>query len=437
VTQAVTVAVGAIDSERLVSTCAAVVDVASPTGGERACAERIVELLDDAGLDGRLMLLDERSANAWGRLPASGPRAGEGPTLLLYAPIDTLTTGSVGDDVPQVGPGIDGHLLPHAVVDWSAGRITGLGAHNPKGHAACILEAVRALSDAGTPLTGDVMVAFGAGGMPTFAVDDPSDPLARRNTGHGVGASFLLERGVWADAAVIAKSGWFVQHEEVGLAWSDVVVGGTHTYVGARHRLPYRNAIADAATVALHLEERFAGRVDRAGTLGPQSMVAEIDGGWRRTAAFLPESVRLRVDQRLLPDQSPLDAHRDLDALLDELRAGDPDLDVRAELVLAIAGSATPEDHWICEAGRRAWTATTGEEHEHPTDLSGSTDANILRNRGVPTMRVGLPKVHIDGAELGFAEGMNTVDVGALSSLTELLVRTILDVCSRTREELR
>ena len=52
-------------------------------------------------------------------------------------------------------------------------------------------------------------------------------------------------------------------------------------------------------------------------------------------------------------------------------------------------------------------------------------------------MRVGLPKVHVDGVELGFAEGMNTVDDAALRSLTELLVRTTVDLCSRTRDELR
>ncbi|MEM9711082.1 MAG: deacylase [Actinomycetota bacterium] len=423
-------AVAAIDRERLVSTCTALVDVPSPTGAERACAERIVKLLDDAGLDGRLQPLDARAANAWARLPG----AGGGPTLLLYAPIDTLTTGSVDDDVPQVGPSIAGHLLPVARRDGDL--LTGLGAHNPKGHAACIIEAVRAVAASDVELAGDVVVAFGAGGMPTFAVDDPDDPLQRAHTGHGVGASFLLERGVWADAAVIAKSGWFVQHEEVGLAWSDVVVGGTHTYVGARHRLPYRNAVADAARVVLHLEAAFAARADAADTLAPQSMVAEIDGGWRRMAAFLPETTRLRVDQRLLPDESPLDAHRRLEALLEELRADDPDLDVRAELVLAVPGSSTPEDHWICEAGRRAWTATTGQPHTRPSALSGSTDANILRNRGIPTLRVGLPKVHIEGAELGFAEGMNTVDSAALAALTELLTRTAVDVCSRSREEL-
>ena len=433
-TPAAAVAVEAIDAERLASTCAAIVDAPSPTGRERACAERIVGLLDAARLDARLMALDELSANAWARLPASGPRAGEGPTLLLYAPIDTLTTGSPDDDVPQVGGAIEGHLLPHAVRHGDL--VTGLGAHNPKGHAACIIEAARAIVDAGVTLAGDVLVAFGAGGMPTFAVDDPDDPIGRAGTGHGVGASFLLERGVWADAAIIAKSGWFVQHEEVGLAWTDVVVGGTHTYVGARHRLPYRNAVADAARAALHLETAFAESHRRAGTLAPQSMVAEIEGGWRRMAAFLPETTRLRVDQRILPGESPLDAHRRIEALLDELRADDPDLDVRAELVLAIPGSTTPRDHWVCEAGQRAWEATTGRAHVDPTDLSGSTDANILRNRGVPTMRVGLPKVHLDGVELGFAEGMNTVDTAALTALTELLVRATVDVCSRTRDEL-
>ncbi len=426
-----------IEPKRVVATCAAMVDVASPTGDERLLAERIVELLREHGLDGRLMPIDDRSANAWARIPARGPAAGSGPDLLLYAPMDTVTTGTTDEDVPWAADRIDGHLLPRAVVDEERGVVRGLGAQNPKGHAACVLEAAAALVASDTELTGDVIVGFGAGGMPTSARPDPTDPLRRRHTGHGVGASFLLESGVWADAAVIAKTGWFVQHEEVGLAWSDITVRGTHTYVGARHRLPYRNPIADAARVVLHLEERFGARSAGAGTLEPQAVVGSLHAGWERTAAFVPAVARLRVDQRTLPDESPLDAHRSLVAMLDELRADDPGLDATAELTLAVPGSRTPADHWVCAAGRRAWEAMEGRPHPTPERQSGATDANILRNRGIPTMRVGLPKVEVGGDEPGFAEGMNTVDADAMARLSELLVRVAVDVCDRPRADLR
>jgi acetylornithine deacetylase/succinyl-diaminopimelate desuccinylase-like protein len=414
-----------ISPQRVLETCASLVNIASPTGDERPLAEYIVGLFQRAGIDGRLMPIDDRMANAWARLPARGSNAGRGPTVMLYSPLDTVTSGDE-DDVPWVADRIDGHLRANAVVDSE--RVVGLGAQNPKGHAAAVIEAAMALSE--TELAGDVIVAFGAGGMPTNSRQD--DPLHRRHTGHGVGASFLLEQGVWADAAITAKSGWFVQHEEVGIAWSDITVRGTHAYVGAKHRIPYRNPIADAARVVLHLEGWFAKRTDQTGSLEPQAMVASLHSGWARTAAFLPAVATLRVDQRLLPDTSPLDAHRALVAELGRFT----DVDLSAELVLAIPGSRTPIDHWICAAGRRAWEAIEQRSHVEPTRQSGATDANILRNRGIPTMRVGLPKVLVDGEELGFAEGMNTVDATSMSTLAELLVRTVVDVCNRDRSEL-
>jgi acetylornithine deacetylase/succinyl-diaminopimelate desuccinylase-like protein len=273
----------------------------------------------------------------------------------------------------------------------------------------------------------------------------PTDPIKRTGivdrrtvTGHGVGAAVLLDElrrsGAFPDAAVIAKSGWFVQHEEVGIAWIDIVVRGTHTYVGARHRLPYRNAIADASRIVLALEDEFADAARFAsGTLEPQSIVASLVGGWDRMSAFLPASARIRCDIRLLPGESALVGLDRVETVLDRLRDGDSGFDATAEVTLDIAGSRTDIDHWICNAARAGWEQVEGRPHQTPQRLSGSTDANILRNGGLPTVRVGLPKVRADGDELGFAEGMNTVDAAAMVSLTELLVRTVVYVHDRTR----
>jgi acetylornithine deacetylase/succinyl-diaminopimelate desuccinylase-like protein len=419
-----------IDQQRLVAGCVALVDVPAPTGFERACAERAVELLVERGLNAELLLLDEHAADAWALIPARGPRAGSAPTVLLYSPIDTVTTGNVAEDIPQVAERIAGHLCAESVVTTDASGntvIVGLGAQNPKGHAACVLEAAAVLASA-NELDGDVVIGIGAGGMPTDPLDRAGEK--RLATGHGVGAAALLNelrrRDVFPAAAVIAKSGWFVQHEEVGLAWIDVVVQGTHTYVGARHRIPYRNAVADAARVVVALEDEFMDATrGGAGTLEPQAMVSSLVGGWDRMPAFLPASARLRCDIRVLPGETAAVGLARVGRVLEQLRAKDPDLDARAEITLDIAGSHTAIDHWICDSARKAWELTDGRPHESPTRQSGSTDANILRNAGVPTARIGLPKVHVNGAELGFAEGMNTVDTAAMTSLTELLLRTV------------
>ncbi|MBK1784890.1 M20 family metallopeptidase [Prauserella cavernicola] len=414
-----------VTAERLRELITGIVDVPSPTGFEAPLAGHLARTLTDAGVAAEAQPLDEHQANALGRLRGDGT----GADLMLYAPIDTLTTGDAEQDVPWIGPELRPDMRAEAAHDGDF--VTGLGASNPKGHVACVAMAAEAIARAGVPLSGDLVAAFGAGGMPTNALPAST----RRNTGQGAGCSFLLEQGGWTDFAVIAKPGWTVSWEEVGLAWFDIEVGGTHTYVGSRHRLPYANAIARAGEVAVRLERWFAGFAERhtGGTVSPQGVIASIEGGWRRMAATTPAACRLRADLRLPPGFSPLAAKRELAAELARIGEELSIPDIGMELVLAIPGTHTPPDSWVARSAIAAWEETEGRPHEVIRGNSGATDANILRGRGIPTVRVGMPKVA--HAADDFSLGMNTVDVREMVRLTRLLVRVAVDTTTRPRSE--
>ncbi|NUR25043.1 MAG: M20/M25/M40 family metallo-hydrolase [Catenulispora sp.] len=388
---------------RLRDLSAGLVAVPSPTGDERPLAEHIA-----AELGGVVQPRDDRQANAFARLRGDG----SGPDLMLYAPIDTLTAGD-DSDLPWVGPRLEPHLLPRPAGEGPL--VTGLGAGNPKGHAACVMAAFEAIREAGVPLKGDLIAAFGAGGMPTNAL-----PGGRRHTGQGVGCSFLLEQGVFPDYAVIAKPGWTVSHEEVGLAWFEVTTHGHHTYAGSRHRLPYDNPIATAAEVVLAIEKWAADYTTRhtSGLVEPQVIVGAIEGGWMRMPSVTPAACRFRVDVRLSPRDTPAAVRREFLALAGSLGA-------RAEMVLAVPGTTTDPASPVVRAAVAAFEAVSGEPYEPQGGMSGATDANILRSRGVPTVRVGMPKV---AGITDFALGMNTVDVGEMARLTRLLVEIVLEL---------
>ncbi|MFF4985633.1 M20 family metallopeptidase [Streptosporangium saharense] len=412
-----------VSRARLRELLCGLVDVPSPTGGERPLAERIAATLTATGVTAAVQPLDDRQANAWGRLRGDG----SGPDLMLYAPIDTLTVGREDEDVPWIGPELRPDMRPVARVEGDL--VTGLGAGNPKGHAACVLMAAEAVHRAGLPLTGDLIVAFGAGGMPANA----RPGSGRRNVGQGVGCSFLLEQGLWADFAVIAKPGWTVSWEEVGLAWFEVTVHGVHTYVGSRHRLPYENAVAGAGEVAVRLERWFTEYAERhtGGTVAPQGIVAAVEGGWPYRAAVTPAACRLLVDLRLSPRTTPMEAKREFAAAIEGIRAELPGLRVTSEMVLAIPGTASDPRGWVAREAVAAWEAAEGRPHEVVRGNSGATDANILRGRGVPTVRIGMPKI----AGTDFSLGMNTADVGEMERLTHLLVRTAVATVTRSRAE--
>ena len=409
--------------ERLCELAAAVTSIASPTGDEARLAEYLADVAGRSGIDAEVQWLDETQANAVGRLSGDGT----GGDLLLYAPIDTLTVGTEAADVPWVGPSLRADMVPSATVDGP--YVVGLGASNPKGHAACVVAAAEAIAEADLPLHGSVLVGFGAGGMPTNARDD----VGRRNGGHGIGCAHLLEHGPRPDAAVVAKPGWTVSWEEVGLTWFDVTAHGTHTYVGSRHRLPYRNPIVDAATIITELEAWFETYTARhtEGTVAPQAIIAAIEGGWWRMAAVTPAACRLRVDVRTAPSSEPADIASEFGAAIDQIRARHDHLEIVWEQTLAIPGSSTAVDSFVVEAAVEAWEDAEHRPHEVITGNAGATDANILRHHGIPTARIGMPKVADLDVEVDFALGMNTVDVREMEILTRLLVRTAVNYCSR------
>lgn len=400
-----------ITPDRLRAAAIAITSIPSPTGQEAPLAGWLAGQMRASGIAGQVQPIDAHQANAVGRIPSSRT----GRDLMLYAPIDTLTTGDEAEDVPWIGPFLRPDMRPEGVAVGNL--VQGLGAGNPKGHAACVLVTGQAYAETvaatGQKPMGDLVLAFGAGGMPTNAIGP-----GRVNTGHGVGASFLLERGWYTDHTIIAKPGDFVAHDEVGLCWFEVTIKGIHTYAGSRHRLAYDNPIVTAAEVTTRLERWLADLParHRTATAAPQGIIGAVAGGWERMPAVTPAACRLRLDIRLAPGQHALAVRRELEGFLAGLEA-----DIDCELVNHIPASVTDPGSWVITETVRAWEAAAGRPHTPVPDNSGATDANILRARGIPTARVGMPKVPLPGID--FALGMNTVDVTEMRRLCEVLAR--------------
>ena len=154
-------------------------------------------------------------------------------------------------------------------------------------------------------------------------------------------------------------------------------------------------------------------------------MIGSIAGGWERMPAVTPAVCRIRLDVRVPPGERPLDVRRDLETFVRDVRA-DTGIGLDCELVNAIPASCTDPDSWVVTETVRAWEAVAGRPHAPAGDNSGATDANILRARGIPTARVGMPKVLPQGTVPDFARGMNTVDVNAMRRLCEVLARVVV-----------
>lgn len=405
-------------------------DIPSPTGEERALAEYLVERGREAGLDAFVQQIDELSANAVLRNRGEGG----GADLLLYAPIDTHTVGSPHEDLPWVGPEIRRDMKPEAFVEGP--YVAGLGANNPKGHAACIVAAMEALRRAEVPLRGTLVAGFGAGGMPTNR--RPSPLLTRNNIGHGAGCAFMLEQGVRGDFAVIAKTGWAVAWEEVGLAWIRVRVHGALNYAGIRHFVDYRNPILGLPALIEGLEKWFVeySRRNTSGLVAPQASIGAVQAGWTYKPTFVPAAADLYLDLRLSPRTTPSDAGAQFAEAIAVIEAAHPGLELSWEMLVSVPGTHTDPGNWIVQSCMRAWEDVEGASHQVRRNQSGATDANVLRLHGIPTARIGLARVPEDApVPNDFSKGMNVVDTPNMVKLTRALLYTAIDTCTRPREE--
>jgi acetylornithine deacetylase/succinyl-diaminopimelate desuccinylase-like protein len=415
----------AVSGEELAELDVALTSIPSPTGQERHIAEFLTGRLRADGLEAWYQPIDDEQGNAVGRVPGNG----SGPDLLLYAPTDTAFSGEEDEELPWLGPSVRADLMPRGFRDGE--YVVGLGAENPKAYVTCVVGAAVAIQRAGIPLKGSLLAGLGAGGMPT----NRRPGMRRFNAGQGNGRSFMLEQGVRGDFAILAKPGYAVAWEEVGLCWFRVRVRGRLGYTGIRHIVPYQNPIVDAARVIEGLEAWFPRYSARhtSGLVAPQGSIGAIQGGWPHKPAFVPAATDLYVDLRISPRAEPMQLKRELGDALAEIRNAHPGLEVEHEMILSIPGTHTDPRAWIVQSLMRAWERREGRPHQPISGTSGATDAAILRGRGIPTARLGLPRTPPPANYPGFSMGAATPQ--AMQRLTECLIYSVIDTCTRDRAE--
>lgn len=419
-------AVSTLDRAQLGNLVESMVGIASPTGEEASLAAFVVQHLQAAGVDAFVQSVGERGANAIGILRGSGG----GVRLMIYAPLDTAFSGNLDEDEPWLGrePRADFALPPRR----EGSKIVGLGAENPKAFAASGIAAFEALARAEVDLRGDVVLVLAGGSMPINARPGFGDTVV----GHGVGIRAYLDSEPAPDFAIILKPGYAVSSEEVGLAWFRITVHGAVTYTGIRHKMPYNDPIVAAAKVVSRLEEWFATYTDanRAGAVAPQGSINAIRAGSPDRAAFVPATCEIDLDLRVAPDSSPDDVERQLATQLDAVRTEIPDLELTLLRTAALPGTRTDPDSWIVRSLVRTWEELEGKPHAILPSQSGASDAAIIRSRGIPAARIGLPAPSTPSPYSGFSMGV--ADMESVEGLAKFLVHAIGDTATRTAKEI-
>lgn len=277
--------------------------------------------------------------------------SGGGRSLMLNGHLDI-------DPVPLNYPGD-----PWACYEQD-GMLYGHGLVNMKAGVAALAAAAVAIALSGTRLRGDLLVTGVVGELQG-----------------GVGAYDLVQRGVRADYTIVCEpSGMEVRTIHAGAVQMLIHVIGESAWIGALHRTKSTNAVEKMTKVIDALKDmRFTGapRSDLVGL--PRLIVGSINGGvgreyahWR--ASYVPDFCTVIVEVRGLPGQDWEQARQDVDAILKDLAAKDPELHYEIEMPPATYGPAwrsmkvpaygidVPPDHDLPQTVRRHHVRVLGSE---------------------------------------------------------------------------
>ena len=422
-----------IDRERLLQLACDLVDIPSPTGHEKACADYIIGRYRRAGIKVLPQAFEDTRANAIGIIKGRG----DGPCLMLNGHMDT---SYVGDE--QYLPDTPGYK-PKAVVDgeW----IYGLGVYNMKGSLAAFIHAAEAVQGSGIELEGDLLIACVAGEIEKSQVGNYQGPLYR---GGGCGTWYAITHGAVADFAVVGEpSGMTLMRAHGGYVWTRITLIGDpmHTIYGTARN----NTISNMMKI-MHALQKWGDEYEkRRAHLGMPAHVtlSAIEGGWPYRCSRVPVACTLYVDTRLLPGQQPLEVQREIEAVIARVRGDDPDLQ-RLHLDMNVFmnqwGSECPPEEFIFQAVAEAHRETTGKAVEI-TAIPFASDAGELNAHGIPALNYGAA-----GRLRTFRAGEHPGDLtkdwnpgqGEHASIEDILqatrvyVNLIVNVCTRTRAEL-
>jgi acetylornithine deacetylase len=264
--------------------------------------------------------------------------------------------------------GIEGMVHTPFAAEVRDGLLYGRGAADMKGGLAAMCAAAWRAANAG--LAGELVLAI--------AADEEHASL---------GARAMIERGVRADAAIVAEpTGLAVMPAHRGFAWIEVTVRGRAAH-GSRYDLGV-DAIRNAGLLLAELD-----RVERTELarrthplLGRASLHAStIEGGTGMST--YPDRCVVRLERRTLPGERVADAVDEVRRAIDAVRAAHAGV----EADVASMMSQEPSEVAVDAPVVRALEASLRDRGE-PVRIAGMsawTDAALLNAAGIPAICFG------------------------------------------------
>jgi acetylornithine deacetylase len=342
--------------------------------------------MEGLGMETRRLEPEPGRVSVLGRLPG----AGGGPSLMLYAHLDTV--------------GIEGMADPFSGEERD-GRVYGRGSYDMKAGLAACLAAVRTLRDAGVRLRGDLLIA---------AVADEEAA--------SIGMADLL-RHATADAAIVTEpTEMRICLAHKGFVWVEVETFG---------RAAHGSRFGDGVDANMRMG-RFLARLEglerelRASPphplVGPPSLHAAVLRGGTGASTYAAHC-RLEIERRTVPGETEETVLAQIRAITDQLAAEDPTFRAEVRATLTRGGFEARADAPVVRSLLGAAAEVLGSEPE----MFGAPhwmDSALIAGAGIDTVVMGAM-----GA--GAHEDVEWADVESHVRLTAILARAAVDFCGR------
>jgi acetylornithine deacetylase len=352
--------------------------------GETEIAAYTERALQEIGMEVTRLETAAGRPSIVGRLPGMGGSR----SLMLNAHYDTV--------------GVEGMADPFSA-EVRDGRLYGRGSYDMKGSLAACMTAVKALQDAGVGLAGDLLIS---------AVADEEHS--------SLGTLDVLADCDVTGVIVTEPTELDICLAHKGFAWLEIEISGKAAH-GSRPDLG-QDANMLMGRVLAHLEwlERDLAERTPHRLVGTPSLHAPLLQGGTAPSVY-SASCKLTVERRTVPGETEQQLTREVQAILDDLSAADPDFKANLRVTLVREPFEVPIDSPVVMHLERATAKVTGNEPIH----GGQTpwmDAALFAGAGLDTVVMGPAGAGAHSAE-------EWVDLDSVEVLAGVLAETALEYC--------
>lgn len=378
----------------------------NPPGDCAAHAALAKRLLEELGFEVEAHPVPQDAVHAAGMKSVTNlivrHRFGDGPIIALNAHGDVVPPGSGWEHAPYGAE----------IVETADGRrMYGRGAAVSKSDFASYAWALLALRKAveqGAALAGTVELHF------TYDEE----------IGGTVGPQWILEQGLSTpDYVICAGFSHAVITAHNGCLHLEATVTGKIGHAAEPERAVDALEVTNAVLSALYASRAALADIhtDVPGIVSPTLVVGTIEGGINTNV--VPDSVRFRIDRRILPGESVDAVEQGLTELIRSAAAAFPGASASVERIMA-ALPLVPQPGWekIADAIRAAAADLTGEEIPY-VGAKLFTDARLYAEKGIPVVLYGAGPRTL--AEAGGHNSDENLDLADLRLGTEAVARAV------------